>query len=334
MKCFVLNVARVVLLAGVVLAFKPVQAAEAKRVFLITVRGCEEVCRSFRQSLAAQGAVDFIWRDIAGDLGRLPAFVAEARRLKPDLIATWGTGVTLGVVGAHDAANRQAYINDIPVVYMYVGNPVESGIAVNARFSGREHVAGANTAVPVEAQLNLMSSYRPLNRVGMVYNTNEQAAVTQAAEARQAFLARGIEVREEKLVPDENGKPRAGDLPAALARLAERRVDFLYYVGSTFNLQQVGEISRLATVHGLPLFSSAESAYRKGEILLGLISPLAGIGQVAGYQAGQILFHGKRAGDLPTPTLTRHSVLINMRAAHALRLYPPMKLLEFAEVDD
>ena len=37
-------------------------------------------------------------------------------------------------------------------------------------------VAGANTTVPLDAQINLMESYRPLSRVAMVYNANEPAA--------------------------------------------------------------------------------------------------------------------------------------------------------------
>lgn len=303
-----------------------------KQVYLITNRGCEEVCRSFQHSLASQGPVNFILRDIDGDTSRMPPLVEEARRLRPDLIATWGTGITLAMVGAYDAPRREGYISDIPVVYMYVGNPVESKVAREAGRSGRDNVAGANTAVPMAAQINLLSAYRKVRKVGMLYNTNEPAAVAQAAEARQNLQSRSIEVAEVKLPLGADGRPSAADIPGALAALAQQKVDFLYSVGSTFTLQQVEAISQGAIGLGLPMFTSAESAFRKGDILLGLISPLAGIGQVSAYQAAQILFHDKRAGDLATPTLTRHSVLINMRAARSLRLYPPMKMLQFAEI--
>lgn len=320
------------LIAGLTLA--SAHAATAKVVYLITNHGCEEVCQSFRHNLESQGPVNFVWRDADGDVSSVAGFVKEARKLHPDLIATWGTGVTLAVVGPDDAVDTSAYVTDIPVVYMYVGNPVESKIARDAQHSGRAYVAGANTAVPMSEQINLLASYRKLTKVGMLYNTNEPAAVAQADTARKDFQVRGIQVVEAKLALGRDGLPSADEIPAAVDRIADSKPDFLYHIGSTFTLQQIAEISNDAIEHGIPMFSSTEPAFRNGDVLLGLISPLASIGQVAAYQAGEILFHGKRAGDLPTPTVTHHSVLINMHAARELKLYPPMKLLQFADLVD
>ena len=314
------------------LALLPARAEPAKQVLLITNRGCEEVCQSFRRHLESQGPVEFIWRDAGGDAGRVAAFVAEARALRPDLVATWGTGITLAAIGPHDGADPARHLSEIPVVYMYVGDPVASKIARSAERSGRPNVAGANTSVPIEAQIKLLASYRKLARVGMLYNTDEPAAVTQAREARRAFEARAVQVDEVRLEAAADGRPDPAAIPAALDRLAQQRPDFLYYVGSTFTLKQIEAISAGAIARGMPMFSATEPAFRQGDVLLGLISPLAGIGQVAAHQAGQILFHGKRAGELASPTLTRHSVLINMQAARALRIYPPMKLMQFAEL--
>jgi len=225
------------------------------------------------------------------------------------------------------------YVSDIPVVYMYVGNPVESKIARDPQHSGRANVAGANTSVPMQEQINLLTSYRKFGKVGMLYNANEPAALAQAASAREAFQARGVQVVEAQLKLDKSGRPNAADIPGAVAALAQSKPDFLYHIGSTFTLQQIAAISDAAIANGIPMFSSSESAFRNGDVLLGLVSSLAAIGEVSAYQAGQILFHGQRPGDLTTPTVTRHSVLINMHAARALQLYPPMKLLQFAELD-
>lgn len=309
-------------------------APSPKRVFLITNRGCEDICGSFRHALEAQGPVEFIWRDADGDTARVAGFVTEARQLKPDLVATWGTNITLAAIGPLDAIDPVRHLTDIPVVYMYVGNPVGSKIARDSKQSGRPNVAGANTSVPLDAQINLLGSYRKLRRIGMLYNTDEAAAVGLATSARKAFEARGIHVTEVALVPGKDGKPNAADIPDALKRLAATQPDFLYYVGSTFTLAQIGLLSAGAVEHGLPLFTSTEPAYRAGEVLLGLITPQASIGQAAAHQAAQILFHGKRPGELPTLTVTRYSVLINMRVARALKRYPPMQLLQFAEISD
>jgi len=350
------------LVLGVVVLLPVAHAANAtaKLVYVITNRGCEEVCRSFQHGLENQGPVTFVLRDADGDTSRVPAFIEEAHRLHADLIATWGTGITLAVVGPYgevgtpgapdtsgvsgipSASGKSGvpgvpgvpeYVSDIPVVYMYVGNPVESKIARDPQHSGRANVAGANTSVPMQEQINLLTSYRKFGKVGMLYNANEPAALAQAASAREAFQARGVQVVEAQLKLDKSGRPNAADIPDAVEALAQSKPDFLYHIGSTFTLQQIAAISDAAIANGIPMFSSSESAFRNGDVLLGLVSSLAAIGEVSAYQAGQVLFHGQRPGDLTTPTVTRHSVLINMHAARALQLYPPMKLLQFAELD-
>lgn len=310
-------------------------AQSAKRVMIITNRGCEEVCLGFQRYVESQGPVQFIVRDADGDVRKVADFVTEARKTRPDLVATWGTGITLAAIGPIDAVDPARHLTDIPVVYMYVGNPVASKISRDTEGSGRANVAGANTAVPLDAQLNVLSAYRDIKTVGMLYNTDEPAAVSQAAEARVAMEARGFKVIEEKLA---NALARSADAAAiiapALQRLADAKPDFIYYVGSTFTLRYIDPISEGAVALGIPMFTAQEPSYRAGDILIGLISPLPGIGQVAGYQAAQVLFHQKTPGSLASPTLTRHSVLINMKAARALKLYPPMKLLQFAEVSE
>ena len=310
----------------------PFAAHASKRVLIITNRGCEEICKAFQSALSRDGPVEFTLRDVGGDMGRLPPIVTEIRRERPDLVATWGTGITLGVVGKVGASDPSKHIVDIPVVYMYVGNPVESGVVLSAERSGRSNVAGANIAVPITAQIGLMQAYRSFDRVGMIYNTNEPAATAQAAAARKVFEAQGVAVTAITIEPGPMGDPDPARIVPALDTLARNRPGFLYYVGSTFMLKHVGVLSQGAVERGIPIFTAQEPSYRNGLIQLGLVSPLAGIGQSAAWQASQILFHGHSPGSLPTPTITRHSVMINMRSARALGVYPPMTLLQFAEI--
>lgn len=306
--------------------------AAGKKVLIITNRGCEEICRSFEQGLQSQGEISFIVRDIGGDTSKVPAIVSEARAMKVDLIATWGTGVTLAVIGKRDKVDPSKHVTDIPVVYLYVGNPVESGIAQDTTRSGRANVAGANTSVPVDAQINLMQSYRTISRVGMLFNVDEPAAVLQAAAVRKQFESRKVPVTSVELPKGPDGKADPASIESGMDQLAQEKPDFIYHIGSSFTLAHAARISQAANERGIPIFTTFEPAYRKGSILLGLTSPLSGIGQIGAYQAGQILFNGRKPGDLNSPTLSRHSVLINMNAARQLKAYPPMKLLQFAEI--
>jgi putative tryptophan/tyrosine transport system substrate-binding protein len=323
---------RVALLLACFVPLTAVAALAEKKVMIITSRGCEEVCKSFQLNLESQGAVAFLMRDTGNDMQRIAGFVKEARALRTDLVATWGTGVTQAVVGKIGEVDKNRHLTDIPVVYMYVGNPVESRIAAGLDKSGRPNLAGANTAVPIEAQINLIASYSTIHRIGMLYNANEPAAAAQAVSVRKAFEARSIPVVSVELVLGADGQPDPHGIDPALHQLARQKPDFLFQIGSNFMLKNIETISKGAIARGIPMFSPFESAFRRGEVLLGLISPLNGVGQIAAYQAGQILFHGQAPGSLSSPTLSRYSVLINMRVARALKNYPPMKLLQFAEV--
>src|SRR5690606_41673382 len=60
---------------------------------------------------------------------------------------------------------------------------------------------------------------------------------------------------------------------------------------------------------------SAELPIREGDAMLALYASLSSIGQIAGYQAEQILRDGAIPGELPTPSLQRFTLLINMPVA-------------------
>jgi putative ABC transport system substrate-binding protein len=304
----------------------------AKKVLIITNRGCEEVCQSFKSNLEHQGPVSFTVKDVGGDISRVAEIVKDARKARPDLVATWGTGITQAVIGKLGAVDPVQHLTDIPVVYMYVGNPVTALIAKDAGKSGRPNVAGANTSVPIDAQVNLLKSFSKIQRVAMLYNTDEPSAVGQVADVEKGLKAASIEVSKIEFPLGPDGRPSPSDIGPMLDKLALQKPDFVFQIGSTFVQKNIEAISKGTTERGLPMFSAFESAFRKGEILLALVSPLNGVGQIAAYQAGQILFHGRAPDSLPSPTLSRYSVLINMKPARALQIYPPMKLLQFAEV--
>ncbi len=66
--------------------------------------------------------------------------------------------------------------------------------------------------------------------------------------------------------------------------------------------------------------------------LIALASAYYNVGQLAGYQAEQILAHGAMPGDLDVLGLDRFSVLANIDTARRLDLYPPILLLRYAEI--
>jgi putative ABC transport system substrate-binding protein len=81
------------------------------RIYAITFRGMTDVERGFQEYFAARRIpVQITFRDLNRDPSRMPGFIEEIRATRPDLIYTWGTSVTLGVVGPfRRRRSRQAH---------------------------------------------------------------------------------------------------------------------------------------------------------------------------------------------------------------------------------
>ena len=95
------------------------------RIYAITFRGMTDVERGFQEYFTARRIpVQILWRDLNRDPTRMPGFIEEIRATRPDLIYTWGTSVTLGVVGSYDTYDPAKNITDIPVVFTLVAAPV------------------------------------------------------------------------------------------------------------------------------------------------------------------------------------------------------------------
>ncbi len=84
--------------------------------------------------------------------------------------------------------------------------------------------------------------------------------------------------------------------------------------------------------HKIPVFTAGENPVRTSNALLGVVNRYYNIGQFTAYRAQQVLSKKKRPIDMPIESPSRFSIIINMKAAKAIRLYPPMTLLKFSEV--
>jgi len=82
--------------------------------------------------------VEFLVRDVAGERSKVREFVEEARRERVDLIYTFGTSVTLDVVGAPGKVDPAVHVTDVPVVFNIVADPVGAGLAPAFAATGRK----------------------------------------------------------------------------------------------------------------------------------------------------------------------------------------------------
>ena len=302
-------------------------------MLMITFRGETDVDKGFRAYLADAGLkVRYTVRDLAQDVSRMPSIVQEARALAPDLIYVWGTPATLALVGPYDASSAAPhYIHDIPVVFALVAAPMQSRIVQRLDAPGR-NVTGAVHVVPPEVQLRVMHNYLPYEKVGVLYNAREPNSQAIVDQARVWCASHRAELVERTFHSNAAGQPVADGVEDLVAQIQRAGAQWLYLLPDTFLGTVYGRVTPAALQLKLPSFGAAELAVRSGGALLGLVSRYWSVGQLAGAKAAQILVEGKAPAQVPVETLKRFSLLVNMRVAHSLHLYPPIDMLNYAEV--
>lgn len=322
-------------LAGLSLAAAAADAPPAGRtyrVYGITFRGMTDIEKGFQDYFASRGVpVQVTWRDLARDATRMPGFLEEIRRTKPDLVYTWGTSVTLGVVGPFDKPDREKNIGDIPVVFTLVAAPVQAKIVPSLKSSGR-NVTGVYHVAGTDAQMRAMASYRPFKSVGVLYTPTEQNSVVILNELKELGAKKGFAVVERPFRMDDKKKVTADGAADLVREIKEAQAQWLYLPPDSF-LGTISEKVVIPAAHeaGLPTFASTEQLMEAGA-LAGLVSRYYSIGQFTAYKAEQILVQKKRPQDVPVETLTRYSFQVRMKAARELRLEPPLPMFNYAEL--
>jgi putative tryptophan/tyrosine transport system substrate-binding protein len=307
------------------------QAQKPFRIYAITFRGMTDVEKGFQDYFASRKIpVEITFRDLNRDASRMPGFIEEIRRTKPDLVYTWGTSVTLGVVGAFDKINPQSHVTDIPVVFTLVAAPVLAKIVPDLKSSGR-NVTGVFHVAPTETQMRAMAAYRPFKKIGVLYSPTERNSVVTLEEIREVGKKMGFTVVEKKFQLDASNKLVPDGAMAMVAEMKEEKAEWLYLPPDSYLGTQAQKVVIPAAVeNGLPTFASTEQLMQAGA-LAGLISRYHSIGQFTAYKAEQILVKKMAAKNIPIETLTRFSFQVQLESAIQLGLPPPLPMFNYAD---
>jgi putative tryptophan/tyrosine transport system substrate-binding protein len=307
--------------------------AETKQILGVFYRGCEELCEGFKATIEASGFdAEVIVRDVEQDPGRLPAIIEEARVLPADLVLTWGTTVTMGVLGTIEDAGDPRFLDDIPVVFTVVADPFGARIAESFEGSGRANVAGTFNRVPEAVNIEVIRQYDPdFDRLGLLFNRNERNSVIKSEELAGLAEAMDFELVALELDPENPGVPDVARIAERMADLADAGVRWLYLGSSSF-LRQHGDLATRAAVdNGIAVLSPYEDLVREQRALLSVAARYADVGRLAANLALQILRDDAVPGTLPIAQATDFAYVVNMAVANELGRYPPFAFLQIAE---
>ena len=309
------------------------QAKEEFTIYMVFWRGCEETCEGFKDYIA-RNRIDakLVIRNANRDKGKLAGYVEEARALKADLVTTWGTSVTRGVAGTLSDQNDPRFVNDIPVVFMVVADPIGSKIIESYEKTGRDNVTGTRNRVPESVNINTIRSYYPaFTRLGLLYNRNEHNSVVKMQEMAKLADEMSFEFVALELELGADGKPNPESVPVRMAELKAAGVDFIYLGSSSFLDVHRDLFTQSAVDHGIPVLSPYERLVRDSHALLSIAARYQDVGELAGRQVKSILVDGKKPGDLPILSVDQYAYVVNMTTAKKLNMFPSVEILQFAE---
>ncbi len=321
------------LAAGALLGAMPARAASRTyRIYLVLWRGNTDVEQGFQAYLNERGIRhELIVRDLNTDRSKLPGFVAEIRELRPDLVYTWGTTSTLGIVGPYDARDPAKFVTDIPVVFTLVAYPLAAKLVADETTPGG-NVTGVRFLAPIDSQLAAIENYRSLNSLAVVYNPAEQNSLINIAELRERAAQGRFRLIEKPAPLDGNGNPQGSAVPMLVRQAKDDGADWLYIGPDSFTAVNADALTGTALDARLPSFAATELPLKTAKAMSGLVSPYYALGKLTASQAEKILIEGTPAGRLAVAQLSRFSLVLNMPVIKQLGIFPPMRVLRIADI--
>lgn len=307
------------------------QTVRKYRIYMVIWRGNTLVEKGFQDFMAAaQVPVEYTIRDAKQDPRLLAEFVEEIGRLRPDLVYTWGTSATLGILGTFD--KPQSAIKNIPAVFTLVASPVGARIVEDLNRPGR-HVTGVYHVAPLASQLDAIRSYRPFTKLGVLYNRAEQNSVAMLQQLHEAAKAQGFVVIDRTFKQNAAGKPLPDGIQDLVGEIKAAGAQWLYLGADSYLFTQLGLVTAAAHAQGLPTFAITEAVMNdeSAGVLAGLVNKYYSIGQFTAHKAMQILVNGESPNRIPVETLQKRAFVVRMDTAKKLKLLPPISLFNYAE---
>jgi ABC-type uncharacterized transport system substrate-binding protein len=275
----------------------------------------------FRKGLSEAGfvegqnvAIEFRWAEGRND--RLPELAADLVRRQVTVIAT--------LSASQAAVVAKSATNTIPIIFQVGSDPVAMGLVASLNRPGG-NATGISTlsAEITPKRLQLLRELVPrATTISVLLNPSNPSAeqISSDIEAMARTLAIPLDVLHATNDPG---------LEAVFAKLASKPGSALMVATDPFFFIRRAQFATLADRHAVPtIYYDRQYAVSGGLISYGTNSPRAWE-PAAGY-LGRIL-KGDKPADLPVVQAATFELVINLKAAKALGLDVPDRLLALAD---
>ena len=257
--------------------------------------------------------IEYRWAGNQAD--RLPALAADLVQLQVTVI------VAAGLAPARAA---KAATTSIPIVFGVGADPVQLGLVASLNRPGG-NLTGVNGFVgELGAKgLALLHELVPSTAtIGFLENPNNPIFELTTRDVEAAAAAIGLKVQILKAGTDR-------EIDAAFVSLVQARTRALLVGGDVFFNNRIERLIELAARHAIPTMYTVREFVVAGGLISYGTSLIEEYRQV-GLYAGRIL-KGEKPADLPVIQATKFELVINLKAAKALGLQTPDRLLALAD---
>ena len=285
-----------------------------------TAAGSAHLLAALRRGLNELGfvegqnlTIEYRWAE--GQSARLPALAA-------DLVSR---RVAVIVASASEASiAAKAATSTIPIVFVTAADPISSGLVASLnRPGGNATGVSYLTSALGAKRLELVHQVAPAAKsVAVLMNPSNPTSAPFMRDVQAGAQVLGLQIL---VTTVTNGD----DLESVFAHLAQQRPGALIMSADPRFTARAAQLAALAARHALPvIYTTREFAEAGGLMSWG--TSLTEQYRLAGTYAGKIL-KGAKPADLPVLLPDKYELTINLKAAKALGLDMPAKLLALAD---
>jgi putative ABC transport system substrate-binding protein len=249
-----------------------------------------------------------------GSSSLLPALAAELVELKPEAIVASGTPAALAVKNT---------TKTIPIVFVNVGDPVNSGLVGSLALPGG-NATGLSLRAPelTAKRLELLTAYlRGASNIAVLMNSTNDSHKHNVKELRPVAKALKVDLQ---FVEVE----RPDEFDRAFDEMSRGRVNALMVLPDAMFFSQRGRIAQLAVDNRLPAMYSHRGYVEAGGLMA------YGPNEVNFYERAAIyidrILRGAKPAELPVEQPLRLEFIVNLRAAREIGLMLSPEVLQHA----